>query len=306
MTVSASVAPLPHASDAHGIVTITLEANQGPMTILDETLIRRIEATVRLVPRTASGVVLASGSPRVFVAGADLKSISGMDHHGLDAYLAFGQRVFLMFCELHCPTVAAINGAALGGGLELAMHCDGLVASPPPSKDGQPGRPYPIGLPEAGLSICPGWGGTNLLPARMDPQDAMRRTATGKTMLLEEAVSAGLIDRLAPSPEALLDTAKAWLVENRNIHADRRDGLPLRWIGRPNLKAKSLQAYAETKGEFPGDPGAACLRAVWAGLDVGYHAALDVERAELNRLRAAPAGAAAIRSFLDKSAAPKK
>src|SRR4030095_4414837 len=87
----------------------------------------------------------------------------------------------------------AINGAALGGGLELAMHCDGLVAAPPPSRDGAPGKPYPVGLPEAGLGLCPGWGGTNLLPARMDAADAIRRAASGQTMTDDEGAGGGRV-----------------------------------------------------------------------------------------------------------------
>jgi enoyl-CoA hydratase/carnithine racemase len=303
MTAPLPLTPLPAQP---GIHVLTLEANQGPMTVLDEALIRRIKATLKLVPATCSGLILASGSPRVFVAGADLKQIQGLDVPALDRYLAFGQRVFGMLCALPCPTVAAINGAALGGGLELAMHCDALIAAPAPMKDGQPGRPYPIGLPEAGLSICPGWGGTNLLPARLDPADAIRRTATGQTMTLDEAHRAGLLDALAPTPDALIDSAAAWLMEHRTIHGGRRDGLPLRWIGRPNVQAKVLAGYDRVREEFhlgpSTDAARAVLAAVAAGLEHGWPAALDVERRELNRLRHTDAGRAAIQAFFDKAA----
>lgn len=287
------------------IVTLTLEPNQGPMVILDLPLIQRIEASLKAVPRDSAGLILASGSPRVFIAGADLKSIDAMSHDELDRYLAYGQRIFGMLCQLPCPTVAAINGAALGGGLEIAMHCDGLVAAPPPIKDGQPGKPYPIGLPEAGLMICPGWGGTNLLPARMEPAEGIRRTAEGKPMPLDEAVKAGLMDALAPSPAELAQTAAAWLQANRNAHTTRRDGQPLRWIGRPDRKNASMAAYHHLTQDLPkADPAQAVLKAVHAGLERGWQAALDTERTELNRLRAAPAGKAAIGAFLSKSAAP--
>ncbi len=297
---------LPLATDpATHITTMTLEPNQGPMVILDLALIQRIEATLKSVldeKHPPVGFILASGSPRVFVAGADLKSIAAMTHDELDRYLAYGQRVFGMLAQLPCATVAAINGAALGGGLELAMHCDGLVAAPPPMKDGQPGRPYPIGLPEAGLQICPGWGGTNLLSARMDAADAMRRTASGQTMTIDEAVQFGLIDQMAPSAEALASTAAAWLREHRNVLAGRRDCLPLKWIGRADVRASAIAALTSLRPLLgPADPAAACLRAVHAGLEDGWQAALDVERRELNRLRASPTGKAAVQAFLDKS-----
>jgi len=301
--------PLPLAPRAAHptIFTLTLEPNQGPMVVLDHALIQRIEATLSLVPVSATGVILASGSPRVFVAGADLKQIESLDVAALEAYLAYGQRVFGMLCHLRCPTVAAINGAALGGGLELAMHCDALIACKPPMKDGAPGRPYPIGLPEAGLSICPGWGGTNLLPARMDPADAIARTAEGRPLTLEEAITAKLLDSVADSPESLIETCTTWLLANRNAHGQRADGQPLRWIGRPTCKNAVTAALLAVQSTLQGtDAARACLAATRAGLESGWQAALKVERTELNRLRHTPAGKAAIRAFFEKAAAPKK
>lgn len=305
-----STPALPTATDPQGLTTITLEPNQGPMVVLDAGLIDRIEATLRAVAAEVAagrcrGLVLASGSSRVFVAGADLKSIQAMSASELDAYLARGQRVFGMLCALGCPTVAAINGAALGGGLELAMHCDGLVAAAPPARDGQPGRPYPIGLPEAGLCICPGWGGTNLLPARLDPLQAIARTCEGRPMTLDEARTAGVLDGYAAESEALLATAKTWLTAHPRAHLDRADGRPLRWIGRPAYRTASVAALAELGpqlGADPRSPAGCCLAAVRAGLEGGWESALEVERRELNRLRHEPAGEAAIRAFFEKSA----
>lgn len=298
--------PLPIAEvPGHpGVFTITLEPNQGPMVVLDDALIRRLELALNAFPKSAVGMILASGSPRVFVAGADLKQIEGLDVPALEQYLAFGQRVFGLIARLGCPTVAAINGAALGGGLELAMHCDGLVASGPPSKDGQPGRPYPIGLPEAGLCICPGWGGTNLLPARMDPAEAIQRTAAGQTMMIDEAQTKGLLDAFTPNPADLISTAANWLRHHGQPHlAARRDGFPARWIGRPAGKSRVMAAVMEVRDEIPAtDQARACLAAVLAGLEHGWPAALDIERRELNRLRHEPAGRAAIKAFFEKTA----
>jgi len=289
--------------DSARLAVLTLEPNQGPMVILDKPLIERLEVTLTTLPRDLTGLVLASGSPRVFVAGADLKSIMAMSHTELEDYLAYGQRVFGMLCKLPFPTVAAIAGAVLGGGMELAMHCDGLVAANPPLKDGQPGRPYPVGLPEAGLAICPGWGGTNLLPARMDPAEAIRRTCAGQTMLVGEAKAAGVFDAFADDAAAVVDVAKSWLTANPKAHDGRADGKPLRWIGRPAFvgagaaAAKSARAAA---GLGLSDEAGACLKAVDAGLAEGWESALKVERTELNRLRAAPAGQEKITAFFSK------
>jgi enoyl-CoA hydratase/carnithine racemase len=282
-----------------GVVVLRLEQAGRPVVVLDEALIRRLEATLKALPRDCLGLVLASASERVFVAGADLKTIVELDDGPLDRYLAYGQRVFGMLSQLPFPTAAAINGAALGGGLELAMHCDALIASPAAS-----GKPYPVGLPEAGLSICPGWGGTNLLPARMDASGAIRRTATGQTMLVEEARSAGVFDAFAPSPDELLPTAKRWIIDRAREGRAERDGAPSRWIGRPAHAAGCLQALDACRDELaPTGSSAAVLDAINAGLTQGWQAALDCERQHLVRLRRSPEGRAAIQAFFERSSA---
>ena len=295
---------LPVTLDTDRIATITIEPNQGPMCILDHALIQRLEATFKAVrEQKPAGIVLASGSPRVFIAGADLKSIAAMSTIELENYLRYGQEVFGLLCTMPCSTVAAINGAALGGGLEIAMHCDGLVAAPPPVRDGV-AKPYPIGLPEAGLCICPGWGGTNLLAARMDPADALARTATGKVMTIDQAAAAGLVT-MAATAEGLIDAAKSWLKANPNEAGKRRDGAPSRWIGRDDCRNKVHAAFvAGAESLSQTDHGKTCMKAVAAGLENGWGVtggALEVERRELNRLRDEPAGKAAIDAFLNKA-----
>lgn len=272
------------------------------MVVLDLELIQRLEATLRLLRGTdVSGLVLASASERVFVAGADLKSISELDDAALNRYLEYGAKVFGMLHDVPFPTVAAINGAALGGGLELAMHCDAIVGAPPAVKDGAPGRPYPIGLPEAGLSICPGWGGTNLLPARIDPADAIRRTASGATMMFEDAVKAGFFDRIAASAEGLIGAALGVAAELRAVPL-KRDGMPRKWIGRPARSAAALKGFDSARADLPNTEAAAAVaRAVDAGLSRGWRAALEVERQELVRLRHTGPAKAALEAFFAKS-----
>ncbi len=286
----------PHA----GIVTVALEQPGKPVVVLDLELIQRLGATLRAIPAGTSGLVLASASERVFVAGADLNAIMTASDEELSKDLAFASRVYQLLADFPFPTVAAINGAALGGGLELAMHCDGLVACPG-------AKPYPVGLPEAGLSICPGWGGTNLLPARIDPAVAIRMTAEGKPMTYDEAVSAGLFDAVAPDAASLRTAAMDLVVKLRGAGArspvQRRDGAPWRWIGRPDVAAGVMKALDLTRHDLPKNEAAAAVaNAVDAGLTRGWNAALEVEQRELVRLRHTAPARAALEAFFARSA----
>ena len=121
-------------------------------------------------------------------------------------------------------------------------------------------------------------------------------------MTIEDAATNGLIDRMAESQAALLATAKSWLTDNRLAPGRRRDGRPLRWIGRDSCRNTVTLAYAALQADLSkADPAAACMKAIGAGLETGWPAALEIERKELNRLRNTAAGNAAIRAFLDKS-----
>jgi len=284
-----------------GVVTVRLEQPGRPVVVLDHDLLRRMESTFAQIPADARGVVLASASERVFVAGADLKGIQDAPDDELARYLAYASRVYAMLLSPRCPTVAAINGAALGGGLELAMHCDGLVGCPSAS-----GKPYPVGLPEASLGLCPGWGGTNLLPARIDPGEAIAQAASGRTMQYLEAVEAGLFDAVAPGPEELLEVAKRWVCERPETRVDR-EGTPLRWIGRPDSAEGATHALAAARDELDESDrsAAAVIDAVDAGLARGWRAAVEAEQRHLVSLRHEPRAREALRAFFEKSGAKK-
>ncbi len=307
--MSESVAPLPirrhDSGPCPGSVTILLEQPGKPVVVLDHALIQRIEATLRLVPRDATGLVLASASERAFVAGADLRSIRVLDDDQLRKYLAYGSTVFGMLAAFPFPTVAAINGAALGGGLEIAMHCDALIGMAPQSREGQPGKPYPVGLPECGLSICPGWGGASLLPALIDPGEAIRRTASGKPLTFDEATALGLFSAIADSPSEMESLCQDWLAAARDS-MPRRDGAPLRWAGRPSTRAAALLALDAVRPELPDtDSARAVTRAIDAGLSGGWDAAIASEQDSLVRLRHTPPAVQAIDAFFAKSGGGK-
>jgi enoyl-CoA hydratase/carnithine racemase len=139
-----------------------------------------------------------------------------------------------------------------------------------------------------------------MLPARMDPADAIRRTASGQTLTVQEAIKADLFDRVAPSADQLIPTALAWLADQRQGARDR-DGAPKRWIGRPAFAAKTMAALESLPDELTkSDQGAAVRRAVEAGLSNGWDAAIATERRELVRLRHTPAAKQALAAFFAK------
>lgn len=288
------------APDGNGGVVAVLELDAGgkPVVVLNRALLAALDAALDELEAAMDGVrgvVLASASAKVFVAGADLGEIMALSDDELHAYLELGTRVYGRLSALPVRTVAAINGAALGGGLELAMHCDTLIGAEPAGQ-----RAYPVGLPEAGLRICPGWGGTVLLPARMEPADAIVATATGKPMDARSAATAGVLEELVPA-ERLLDRAR----ELARGAKPNPAGEP-RSVARADLQRHGREGLAAAKDRLPDAAAArAVAGCVEAGVERGWAAAVEAEQRELVRLRNTPEGREAIEAFFAKSAAKK-
>lgn len=290
--------PLPFERDdsgeTPGVVTLTLEQPGKPVVVLDWDLLKRIDATLDAIGTDIAGLVLASASERVFVAGANLVEIEGLSDPELHQYLEFGATVYGRIAALPCTTVAAVNGAALGGGLEIAMHCDVLVGLRTP----EGGKPFPVGLPEAGLGLCPGWGGTNLLPARIDPERAIRMTCDGKPMTSDEAAEAGLLVELAGDRAGLLALAKR--------HAARPRGTP----GPRTIRQGDAGIRGTLERIRPSLPAtkaaAAVVECIEAGLKDGWRAALACERRNLVNIRHTPEAKEALKAFFEKGKSGRK
>ena len=299
--------PLRTDRDADGIVTLWLDPNpakpRGGVVVLDAWLIGAIaDACAAIAREGCTGLVLASASTRVFVAGADLAEIDALDDAGLHAYLERGAAAFAAIPALGVPTVAVVHKAALGGGLELAMHCDALVGTLPAEGE----KPWLVGLPECGLCICPGWGGTQMLPARIDPKTAIVATATGAPWKCTD-VPAGLFATVLPAgatPAQLIDEAKRWIrAERAATHggpAFAAQRAPRRTIS-PVDAARLDAALASARAAIPPSAHAdACLDCVRTGIARGWDAAVAAERAHLVRLRHTPEARAKLAAFLGK------
>ncbi|MEC9374259.1 MAG: enoyl-CoA hydratase/isomerase family protein [Planctomycetota bacterium] len=278
------------------MVTLTLEQPERKVIVLDSDLFRRLDETLDSLGNDLAGFVLTS-STRVFVAGANLEEIDRLSDEELERYLKFGADVFGRIAALPCSTVAAIDGAALGGGLEIAMHCDVLMGLKPGDGD----KPYQVGLPEAGLGICPGWGGTNLLPARMDAGEAIRMTITGSLMGPEKALESGLFESLHEGRGALLNAARERAAQPK---AKRPNGGEPPNISWPDQKKKVRSALdAADAGLTSSEVGSAIAECVRTGLDEGWAAALETERRSLIHLRGTENARSKLEAFFARSAA---
>jgi len=142
-------------------------------------------------------LIITGAGDRAFVAGADIAAMSEMSAvQGLE-FARLGHRVLQSMEELPVPIIAAVNGFALGGGLELAMACDMIIASDKAR----------FGQPEINLALIPGFGGTQRLPRRIGHPRARQLILTGDPIDAKTALEWGLINQVV-APENLLNTAR--------------------------------------------------------------------------------------------------
>ncbi|HSB35975.1 MAG TPA: 3-hydroxyacyl-CoA dehydrogenase NAD-binding domain-containing protein [Thermoanaerobaculia bacterium] len=203
-------------------------------------------------------LVLVSSKPDIFIAGADVNEIATAEAAVVADGVRFGQRIFGKVANLPYPTVAAIDGACLGGGCETALAMDWRLASA--SKRTQ------IGLPEIKLGILPAWGGCARLPRIIGLAGALDIILAGKTVDAKRAKRMGLVDEVVPQP-ILLETAKSFARSKfgtpkrsnaapdggpvRARKADFRESL-LESVGREIVYSKARAAVLkETKGHYP-------------------------------------------------------
>jgi len=294
--MSTELLPVDYGSAGDGtkkIATLTLDQPGRPVVVIEQSLLEQVDATLDTIPDDLDGFILASAAERAFVAGADLKAIMALSDTELHTYLEFGARVFQRIADMPFPTAAAIHSTTLGGGLELAMHCDGLIGVLDPDA-----KPYLIGLPEAGLKICPGWGGTNLLPARIDPETAIIATANGTAFKSNVAAELGIFDQTTDSREDLIHAAMIWIIGQDGTG---RTGKPSRCIQTMNTDEIEIaldKSREELDSSLHTD---AVLDAVKVGLNSGWGAALQCEREHLVRLRNTEPAQQAIDAFFNKS-----
>jgi len=188
-------------TDADGVATLTFDLHGASANTLGSEPMQELGACIAEVEAARPrAMVLRSGKDNGFIAGADITEFGKLDD--LDqAYrlVRAGQEVFDRLERLPMPTVAALHGFALGGGLELALACRYRVGA----DDGK----LSLGLPEVQLGLHPGFGGTVRTPRLVGPTAALDLMLTGKSLRAPEALKLGLVDRLVPR-DALLKAAR--------------------------------------------------------------------------------------------------
>lgn len=176
------------------VATVTLNRPEALNAISTELATALAEAVEPLATDPGvRAVVLTGAGERAFCVGADLKQRAGLDDHGWFVQREAFRRGFAAVRRCPLPTVAAVTGFALGGGTELALACDLVVAATDAT----------FGLPEVRLGLVPAGGGTQLLVRRVGPSVAKDLVLTGRQVDAAEAQRLGLADRVVPTAEVL-------------------------------------------------------------------------------------------------------
>ncbi len=193
-------------------------------------------------------LVIISRKPSIFVAGADIGEVEKLTTGSMSVDLLMKLQMIFTFLEkLPIPSIAAIHGACLGGGLELALSCDWRIATEDKSTK--------LGLPEVMLGICPGWGGTQRLPRLIGLEESLPLLLTGKTIDARKAKKIGLIDRKVPK-EILEEKSIEW-AEVLGKSCEKRkytkkyslEKIPGgKWL---ILNQAKKQVISKTKGNYP-------------------------------------------------------
>lgn len=233
-----------------GVLTAWIDMPGRAMNVFSMDLMDSMERLIDVVERDATvcAVVVTSGK-RDFIAGADLEMVRAFaeaarteQHERLLEKCGRLGRLFRRIEVGAKPYVAAINGLALGGGLELCLACQGRVAS----DDDR----VALGLPEVRLGLLPGAGGTQRLPRRVGLEQALKLLLTGNSLSAEEAAEVGLVDRLAPRMR-LLEVAEKLaleLCERRAADHRERDGSGLKDTKGEAVTRGKLERIAQAIG----------------------------------------------------------
>jgi 3-hydroxyacyl-CoA dehydrogenase / enoyl-CoA hydratase / 3-hydroxybutyryl-CoA epimerase len=259
------------------IAIVVLDLRDSKVNTLSTSMLDAIDETMTELFNDSGtrGIVVISGKDSGFIAGADVRELRDL-RSPLDAE-AISRRGHAMMQRVRSqskPVVAAIHGAALGGGLEFALACDYRIAS----------HDAKLGLPEVKLGLLPGGGGTQLLPRLVGLQEALGMMLTGKNIYARKARRMGLVDATVHRPglrQAAIDTARSIAIEGLPVKPSRGTSFPMSLLEKTALTRKVVYKKAQeqvtrtTRGNYPAPYH--ILTAVRTGIEDGMEAGLDME-----------------------------
>ena len=294
--------------DEKGVAWITFDDPERKVNVLSKEILARLSEHLGEVRNLALQskvhvVVLWSGK-RGFIAGADLAAIEALEDPAEGAEGSrFGQRIFRSLREVGVPTVAAVHGICLGGGVEMALACSHRVASDAASTK--------MGLPEVLLGILPAWGGTTRLPRLIGAQASLDLLLSGRQVSSSAARRMGLVDEVVPADlfrEKVTAFAAAAAASPRKRSSVRRPLLK-RLMDSTSLGRRVVLAIArkrvmaQTGGHYPAP--LKILEVVGQGANKRFGKALEIEARAAGELVATSVSKNLIHVFHLREAARK-
>lgn len=284
--------------DADGVVIVTIDMEgQSANTMNDRYLALMDEVLDRLRAETALKGVIFASAKKTFFAGGDLNILRSFEEANAEtlAYVEGNKRPFREIEKLGVPVVAAINGAALGGGYELCLACNHRVVVDDPKAV--------VGLPEVTLGLLPGAGGVVRLTALIGLEKALPVLMEGKPHGAEAALKAGLVDQIVSAHDALIPAATAWIHANPDATTQPWDRKGFRYPGgdatspkiRQLVTLSSAMLVKKTRGLMPAPE--KILDVAVNSMRMNFDAALRVESRGLTALLATKECKAAIGTF---------
>jgi 3-hydroxyacyl-CoA dehydrogenase/enoyl-CoA hydratase/3-hydroxybutyryl-CoA epimerase len=277
--------------DSDGIVWLTADKPGTSTNVLSSHVLRDLNGLLdRILVHPPRGIVVLSGKKSGFIAGADIKEFTGVTSAESGYRLIHtGQQVFDRLEALPCPTVAAIHGFALGGGLELALACRYRVAVGD--------ERLALGLPEVQLGIHPGFGGTVRSVRLIGVRAAMEMMLTGKSVRADKALRLGLVDKLVPESE-LRAAARQLILESPPPRKPKLTEQALSW---PLVRAfvhRSLIGQVAQKARREHYPAPYAIVDLWARYGAHGPVAFEAEARSIAQLFTTPTARNLIRIFL--------
>lgn len=234
-------------NDKVGVITIDVIGEK--VNTLKAEFVQQFQDVLRQAQQHSGvkGLIITSGKTDSFIAGADISMIAGCKTKEEASALAkAGQDLFTQLENYPLPVVAAINGACLGGGLELALACHGRICS-----DNSKTR---LGLPEVQLGLLPGSGGTQRLPRLIGVTSALDMILTGRQINVKRALKLGLVNDVV-SQDILLEVAAKWILSGKK-EQKKHSTMDRFWanttLGRNILFGQAKKRIlTKTKGHYP-------------------------------------------------------